>query len=148
MKNKKYRPFKLIIGLWALQILAICCIVFPFGRFANHDLYWYTMIVGAVLMLPFSILVCTFYFKVQEDRITIRHGLFSLSKENRSVKLKTRTILISDIERIELSERNTINITVKNEAIYMFPISGYFGTAKIKSLFWDLSKQINSNNKT
>ena len=98
MRNKRYRPIK----LWIILILFI--VVFClFGIFILDGWKKTVMLICAGLIAIGMILLFTYYFEVKDDMILIRQGISSFNKKYRS-SFKTRTILINEINTLDLSE--------------------------------------------
>ena len=136
MRNKKYRPVK----LWL--ILGLVLLITPLSWSSDYALRKYLSFFCFVGLLLVLILCFTYWFEVKEDRIIIRHGLSSFDKQYSS-NFKTRTIMICDINSIDIRDSGkVIIISLKNGSSVCFPIGGYFHHSEIIRLFYEVKKQI------
>ena len=138
MRNKKYRPIK----LWIILIVFIA-VFWIFGIFVLDGWKRIVMLIGVGLITISITLLFTYYFEVKDDMILIRHGLSSFNRKYRS-SFKTRTILINEINNLDLSDSGkAIIINLKNGDSIQFMITGYFNHTEIVKLVYDIKKQIN-----
>lgn len=136
MRNKIYRPIKLWLTLLVAIIFSIVLILILSGW---KQIVSIIILSGLLIFMP---VLLTYYFKITNDSIIIRHGLSSYSKKYRS-SFKTRIILIDEINGLDVRDSGrAIVINLKNGNEIYFPIGGYFNRNEIVRLVYDVKKQI------
>ena len=134
---KKYRPIKLWIILSVLIFVGVLL-----GGFLIDG--WKRIIIlictGAIILV--FILSLTYFLQFYDDKIVIRHGLFSFSKSYRS-NLKTRNILFDDIRNISLNYSSKyVIINMKDDSNIMLSLNGYLYAYKIIDEFKNVNNKI------